>query len=57
MSEEGDDGALHEHYTLSPRAQLAFRRIVGRPPTDADLERVEAAVLAVIEQLRQEHQP
>ena len=53
--EEGDDGAVHEHWELSPRAQLAFRRIVGRPPNDTDLIRVEAAVLAVIQAIREEH--
>ena len=54
MSEEGDDGALHEHDGLSPRAHEAFRRIVGRAPTDADIERIKTAVNAVIQALREE---
>ena len=57
MSEEGDDGALHEHWQMSPAAQVAFRRFVGRPPNDADIERCRAAVLAVIMAIRDEQNP
>jgi hypothetical protein len=54
---EADDGAVHEYYGLSPRAQVAFRKLIGRPPTDDDLERIEAAVNAVLGKIREEQGP